>query len=61
MFIWTELDEINLEVGYVMGLKMTVMWILPKLMEYEKSHKRPKDVVRINYINEFTRDFHMVV
>ena len=29
----------NLEVGYVTGLKMDVMLILSKLVNYEKSHK----------------------
>jgi len=42
-----------MEVGCVIGLKMDVMWIVPKLMEYGKSHKWPWEFGRINYVSEW--------
>ena len=34
-----------MKVGYVMGLKKEVVWVLSKLVDYEKSHKWPKVVI----------------
>ena len=37
-----------MEVGHVVSLKNDVMLILPKLVDYEKFNKWPKEVVWIN-------------
>ena len=42
-----------MEVGYVIGIKMDVMWIWTKLVNYGKSHKWPKEVVWINFVNKW--------
>jgi len=31
-----------------MGLKVEVVWVLPKLVDYGKSHKWPKEAVWFN-------------
>ena len=41
---YLELDEI-LEVGCASSLKNGIVWVLPKLVDYEKSYKWPKAVV----------------
>ena len=40
-----------------MGLKKDVMCILPKLVEYEKSHGWLKEVVWFNDVSEFMGAF----
>jgi len=42
-----------MEVGYVIGLNMGVMWILPNLVDYEKFHLWPWEVGSINYVNKW--------
>jgi len=42
-----------MEVRYVIGLKMIVMWIFPKLVNYEKSHFPPKRFVWFNYSSKW--------
>ena len=50
-----------MEVGYVMGLKNDVVWILPKLVDYGKSHKCPKGVVWISNASEFMKGFWVIM
>jgi len=47
------LDQIrwNMNVGYIIDLKMDVMWILSKLVNYGKFHEWPTEIAWINYIS----------
>ena len=53
------LDQIEwiMDVGSVSCLKIGVMWNLPKLVNYEKSHLWWKSFVWFNYISAFMGAF----
>ena len=40
-----------MNVGYVSGFSIDVMWILPKLVNYRKSHFLSREVVWINCVS----------
>ena len=46
-----------MDVSYDSGLKIVVMWSLPKFVNYEKFHVWPKWFIWINYVSEFMRAF----
>jgi len=52
---YVHLDQIRwiVDVGYVIGLNIEVLWILPKLVNYGKSHLWLWEVVWINYVSKW--------